>query len=1141
MTLSLASASASYEQVGTFAGKPGKPAEAGVFPEEVQLGGVSGIAINSTGAGGVPAGTIYAVTMGSGEYDKVARYNPDGSFSEAWTVRPNGSEYERCGPEGEPSNPTCPTRSSGGSSIGLDIEVDQITGYVYVVNQNYDTNPSSNDLVKIYSADGSKFIASFGEIAIGQEQQEPTSAHPSKIFSPFGIAVADDGTVYVADFNHSSNQHRVMVWKPETPGDYEHYVYTGEANDIVSGGLGEPGVRGLVLDDAGNLYGNQEEVVLEYDPATNKQICRFNQPDGGITSMTVDPHNGEVFYFDYKNKKIHTLAPCNGKGEFVETGTIALSPVRKAVEALAFDPSRSYSAGRSAGVLFAGSPQSELFSGEGALGYIFAPPQELSPLVSEEAVSSVSAGSALFKGKVNPNSSKTRYTFQYISDAAYQANPTGEGFAGAAEAPAGGALIEGTEALAVSAAVAGLDADTTYRYRLVATSNCSVSQPAKVCETVGTEKEVRTFPIEGPGLTDHRAYEFVSPANKQGGEVVPATTSASCSGECKPGGLGFTSGPMQSAPDGDSIVYAGTPFSHTQGGLQENEYYAKRGSGGWQTTILSPDAQTRAEGRGYKAFNRELTAGILYLTGAQVGGAPGGYPNVYAQPTASAGVFDPLLGFAPPNRTEGAANNSLSIGFGGASADFSRIFFAANDALTGPTAFAPAAVDGGSTASNLYERSGGELRLVNVEPGNSEATPGATFGGSKEADASRVVSADGSRVFWSAAGKTYVRVNAEFTREISDAGATYLTASLDGSKVLMSDGKIFGQLATAVPSEEADLSAGKGGFEGIVGQSEDLSRIYFVDSAVLDDTAGAQGKVAEAGKYNLYAWQGGAARFIAQLNSNDGSPSGGSDWAASPTKRSAEASPGGRWLAFASKRQLTGYDNVGPCFNNFGKIEPDPCEEIYLYDAATDTVKCPSCNRSNQSPLSNGSVLRLINGETVEQPRYLSDSGRLYFDSRESLVPADTNNGVEDVYGFEPDGVGTCTHADGCISLISAGTSLVDSNLVSVDESGKNVFFTSRDRLVPSDSDDLMDLYDAREGGGFAAESETARSECQGEACQPIPVAPNDPTPGSSTFNGAGNLNEAKAKKHSKKSKKKHHKRQHKIKQAKKNKRGGSK
>lgn len=141
--------------------------------------------------------------------------------------------------------------------------------------------------------------------------------------------------------------------------------------------------------------------------------------------------------------------------------------------------------------------------------------------------------------------------------------------------------------------------------------------------------------------------------------------------------------------------------------------------------------------------------------------------------------------------------------------------------------------------------------------------------------------------------------------------------------------------------------------------------------------------------------------------------------------------------------------------------------------------------------------------------------------------------------------MGSCNREKDCISLISAGHEPIDSNLAAVDESGENVFFTTRDQLVLKDHDELIDLYDAREGGGIASETETARGECQGEACQAPVNAPNDLTPASSTFEGAGNIHEepAKAKKHKKHAKKKKHaKRKHAKKNSRANhNRGGAK
>ncbi len=386
------------------------------------------------------------------------------------------------------------------------------------------------------------------------------------------------------------------------------------------------------------------------------------------------------------------------------------------------------------------------------------------------------------------------------------------------------------------------------------------------------------------------------------------------------------------------------------------------------------------------------------------------------------------------------------------------------------------------------------------------------------------ISADGTRAFWSApTGQVYVRLNGESTTEIPDPGK-FLAAAADGSKVLLDDGHIYDLETEAI----ADLSEGKGGFKGIIGQSEDLSQIYFVDTAVLGEEENDQGAVAQAGKENLYSWQGGTSSFVATLAFRRRPLGNGTgDWATNPATRTAEASPDGRWVAFLSKAPLSGYDNFGPCAGNqaIGEILPGPCPEAFLYDSATGKLICASCDPSGARPLG-PTHLTLIDfaDRSGLQPRYLTDAGRLYFDTGDSLSPFDTNSGVEDVYQYEPEGVGNppCKRQAGCVNLISAGHEAVDSNFVTMDETGANVFFTSRDQLVLKDKDELVDLYDAREDGGIPSETEVARSECQGEACQAAIVPPSDPTPGSSSFEGAGNVDEHKATKKHKHKKRKH-------------------
>ena len=355
----------------------------------------------------------------------------------------------------------------------------------------------------------------------------------------------------------------------------------------------------------------------------------------------------------------------------------------------------------------------------------------------------------------------------------------------------------------------------------------------------------------------------------------------------------------------------------------------------------------------------------------------------------------------------------------------------------------------------------------------------------------------------------YVREAGTLTREVADHVGKFLSASKDGAKILLDDGCLYDLLGESCE----DLTEGQGGFLGVLGQSDDLSHLYYVDSKALTgpEEENANGEHAEAGADNLYAWaEGGPARFVARLLDKDNlAAAKSSDWAVFPSERTAQASPNGRYLAFLSQAPLTGYDNVGPCeeISGTGKFSQTPCPEVFIYDSAAAELRCASCNRGGAAPLG-WSVLRLING-APHQARYLSDSGRLYFDSEDSLSPADTNEGAEDVYQYEPGGVGDCKEAQGCVDLISAGSEAEDSNFLAADATGANVFFTTRDRLRARDRDDLIDLYDAREDGGIAAETETSRAECQGEACQPAPVVPEAPNLGSAALRGGGNLGKA--------------------------------
>jgi len=1126
-------AATSWEQIGCFAGTlPGptescKPVSEEEFGEEVQLGGVGGMAVNYTGAGGVPKGSVYAAGVANGNL-RITMFVPDGEglkFRLAWQVELDPVPYVRCGP-GLAVPTECPARVK--KPVGkVDVDVDETTGNVYV---HTGTKAAGRKAVVAYSPEGEKELTRFGEIAAAGETTPETPGQIHESPYPGGIAVNGAGEVYVFDINtFGKGYFRLMKFVPKTAGKFDDYEYAGSGEDIATGFEGE-GKRlptGPVADAAGDLYvgaGAEADRIEKYDAGSpgDPPVCKFTFAKSGITAATVDPLSGEVFFFSFKApKRIRQLSPCDeGTEEFKETGAITVKPQRDDLWGLALDPAREL-AGRGAGVLYGAAPDTEPNSGVGAgepgqssLGYIFAHPEENPPEVVSQSVSNVTATTAQLHAEIDPHGILTHYAFQYMTEEAFEkANET---FTGAAEAPPGGGEVEGTGIKKVRAAISGLWADIAYVFRTTAESACKPGEPSIACAVETAMKAFHTYPDEARHLPDDRAYELVSPPQKHGGQVISAEPRInSCSvAECKPRALAQF--PRQVTPSGNGIAYEGTPFSPGQGAVIENQYIARRDADeGWQNANPTPKLLQSSGGLGYKAFDPELESAIFEQLGSPLSPeAPPEYENLYSQPTSEPLDLSSLLGEGPPNRSA-TGSGSFKILYSGASSDLSRVFLQANDALTGETASAPAAEDGGADKFNLYEwePATGALRLVNVLPGNTETKAGASFEGASAG----AISDDGSRVFWSDGVHLYVRDEGEVTREILSASG-FLAASTDGSKALLDDGCFY----DLEIEECTDLTEGKGGFQGIVGQSEDLSHIYFVDTAVLSgEGENSEGDKAQAGAPNLYSWQEGTTAFVATLVAKDnagGDPAVGviaSDWDSAPTNRTAQASPNGRFAAFLSFAPLTGYDNTGPCdVLESGPpviLGPGPCPEAFVYDSATGKLSCASCNPSGAAPLGS-TVLRRIDTATpsMPQPRYLTDTGRLFFDSRDSLSQFDTNEGVEDVYEFEPEGVGDCERVGGCVAPVSAGREGDDSNFLAMDESGDNVFFTSRDRLLGVDEDELVDLYDARVDGGFPGESELPTLPCQSEGCQQIPPAPPEQPPSSQTFTDPGNVPAAK-------------------------------
>ena len=675
--------------------------------------------------------------------------------------------------------------------------------------------------------------------------------------------------------------------------------------------------------------------------------------------------------------------------------------------------------------------------------------------------------------------------------------------------PVSGAALTAGGPQPVAVKLSGLVPDTPYRFRIVAQSSAGAADP-------GEAGRFSTFRLLGAPLPDGRAYEMVTPAQKIGEPYVPEPAQreglgGSCR-SCTPGWAKVRM-PMQASPDGSAVAFEGDPFA---GGLAggANEYRSRRGAGGWGTAGLSTPLYRDDTNEGFMAFSADLSKAVVAQGQRSLTPeAPEGFANLYLQEEGKEGLAT-LIETEPPEREV----NNFKVTFAGANAgsegvaSFSHVIFGANDALTpedpGIAPEAPTVKEG---EDNLYEWSGGALHLVNVLPGNGEAAPNAVFGsgrllgvGGENYNFDHAISDDGARIFWSAlpSGQVYLREGGESTTEIPDPGR-FLTATPDGSKLLLDDGMLYG-----VEDETlTDLSGGAGGFEGLAGKSDDLSRIYFVDSEALTppEEENANGEAATAGKPNLYLWEEGAVGFIATLALSDNKGGVGGQlgtWHAAPGDRLAQATPDGRFLSFESGASITGYDSTiaggGGCLGT-GKFGIPQCFEVFEYDAQEGTLTCASCRPSGERPIGS-SNLALIGGEkgSLPQPQSLpaAGNGRLFFESQDVLNQRDSNANIQDVYEWEPAGVGDCTRAGGCLALISSGSNPKDSFLLAASDSGNDVFFLTRDQLVKSDKDDFLDLYDARVGGGF---EEPGPAPCAGEGCAgPLPAPSPFESPSSS-------------------------------------------
>ncbi len=1013
---------------------------AGSFPATLPLG----VAVDNSG--GASSGDVYVAALGAANIDKF-----DGS--------------------GKLISPPSPFGEGNFSGAA----VNPTNGDVYVLTAV--ANEAGNVTVNAYDP-------STGA-PVGTPFEVPASKNLQAFYTVVQIATDAAGNVYVP----VAPQNEVLEYSESKtePGKWEVIkTFTGG-----SGAGALKGPTGVAVDSSGDLWvaDSANNRIEELSPA-DVQLAQIRS-EGVQDAIALDGH-GDVFAI-VKNGvdfcgSVNEAPPCSHLVEYdaagVQVADVGAGSFETGNGPIQLPPMVAVS--QAAGLVY-------VTDAKGEKVWIFALPT--APRVENDVSAEVTTSEAKLGALVDPGGIATSYRFEYLTEAAFQAD--GDSFSGPEHAISvpfpEGSVGEGLTSRTVWAAASGLAPGTTYHYRVVATSELAPEGVAGTDQTFTTETaEQAACPNEAfrggfsGALPDCRAYELVTPATKTSVQILGVQAVEAAEGNA----IGFsTHEPLPDAPTGGP------------------DYVARRGADGWSSEDILPlesytgslcfernqvrafsDDLSRAlssfghDTRASEPGGSELEAQECNAEGLQVvPGEPVGYDNLLLRDNTT-GSFQ-LVNAPPVGVTPADAH------FEGASADLSHVVFS-ELAVLAPGA--PFASKGGP--EDLYEWDEGALRLLTMLPGEIPAEGALP----QISNGSRPISEKGSHIVFTSGGGLYVRVDGSSTMQVdasqvggAGGGGSFQAISADGSTVLFTDENQLTPGSTAesgkpdlyecvLPEgasrcELSDLTVAKAAEPADVQRvsvfgSKDSSHVYFTARGVL-------AKGAQAGQENLYMWDAGTTTFIATLGSGEGVGA---------------VSPDGTWFAFESIKSLTGYDNIVP--------GGGPASEVFLYGAGSDshppTLVCASCNPSGEAPVGGASF-----GSKGPSGRPLSDGGRLFFETDEALVPSDTNSQL-DVYEYE----------DGRQSLISSGTSPRESTFEGASESGDDVFFLSRQQLLPQDDTggEASVVYDARVGGGFPPAAPPP-SCTTADACR-VPVLPLPAVfgaPASATFSGAGNLTPA--------------------------------
>jgi len=384
-------------------------------------------------------GSVYVADRGN---DRIQKFDADGAFLWAAGKGVNVSTPGDVCPAGD----QCQAGESDGAEAGFSviggIAVNQADGNLYVLDRD-------NNRVQVLAPDGSfEFMWGIDVAGGGVPETCDSGCQPGDsqsdvlggFVSPTDIAVGDGGRVYVTQGAALASNKRLQVFNDPESDPTDAFFF---GTDYFVGQHTDPDTAELIRPDAPTL------LAIDTGPtsaAADDVLYVVNHP---AFPGFVRPH--VVLEF---NAGTEALLDTHGVGEDFDRGF-----------GLAHDPDHGVAGDR---LFWAGPTNSGGAAQRDVVAVLedAAPPDPPEPLI--DPVTVFDDTTATLEGTVDPNNNPTSYRFEYIEDAAYQAN--GETFAGALTAPpvTDAEAGSGDAAVAVSEDIADLNPGTLYHARLLA-------------------------------------------------------------------------------------------------------------------------------------------------------------------------------------------------------------------------------------------------------------------------------------------------------------------------------------------------------------------------------------------------------------------------------------------------------------------------------------------------------------------------------------------------------------------------------------------------------------------------------------------------------------------------------------------------